>query len=158
MLTAKPTGLLSSDFAFARDGQPLGTIQQSSLREKGTLVLNGIPYTFQNQLLGRDFLLESGGELLARAKKRTLRRAFDVTLAPDGPSPRHLALEVSGAFSFAKGGRYALTENGRKLGEAIKTTFARSARATFDDSLAEPVQVFLLWIALMMWRREQSGE
>ncbi|MEM6326051.1 MAG: hypothetical protein AAF791_02940 [Bacteroidota bacterium] len=156
MLTATPTGLLSKHFAFARDGRPLGTIRQSGVREKGEIVLDGVPYSFQNQLVGRDFLLESDGRVLARAKKRTLRRAFDVTLDLDGMPPRPLALEVSGAVSFMKGGRYSLSEAGRPLGQIIKTPLARSARATFPDDLPEPVQVFLLWIALMMWRREQS--
>lgn len=155
MLTATPTGFLASHFTVARDGEPIGTLRQSSVREKATTTLDGVAYDLQNQLIGKDFLLSSGGRLLARAEKRTFRRAFDVTLDPDG-EPRALALEVGGAFSFAKGGRYTLMENGVRIGEAVKKPLSRSARAVFPDELSEPVQVFLLWIALMMWRREQN--
>ena len=150
MLTATPTRLLSRNFAFALDGRPLGEIQQANLREKASIVLDGTRYTFANQLLGSDFLLEADGEALARAQKRVLRRAFDVTVGE-----RSLALEVSG--TLVMGGRYALKEGGRLVGTLSKTPLARSGRAELPDDLPLPVQVWLLWIGLMMWRRERSG-
>jgi hypothetical protein len=153
VLTASPAGFLSRHVVFVRDGRRLGTTRQASVREKAEITLAGTTHTFQNQLVGSDFLLERSGTLLVRAEKRTLRRAFDVTLGPDGPAPRHLTLEVSGRFAFAKGGRYVLSESGRPAGEIVKAALGRSARASLPRNVPEPVQVFLVWVALMMWRR-----
>lgn len=150
MLTASPTGLFARNFRFALDDRALGTIEQASLREKATITLDGTTYTFSNQLLGSDFMLEAGGRTLATAEKRTLRRAFDVTAGD-----RRFELIVGG--TFVKGGRYALKEGGRTVGTLVKAPLARSGRADLPDDLALPVRVWLLWIGLMMWKRERSG-
>lgn len=150
MLTATPTGLFARNYTFALDGQSVGTIEQSGMREKATIEIGGTRYVFSNQLLGSDFLLESNGRPLATARKRTLRRAFGITVGS-----REFALEVGG--TFVKGGRYTLTENGRAVGELVKAPIVRSGRATLPGDLPLPVQVWLLWIGLMMWRRERSN-
>jgi len=150
MLTATPTGLLAADFTFGLDGEALGTLRQAKIREKATIELDGVRYTFSNQLIGSDFLLEDESRLLAKAKKRRLRRAFDLTVGT-----RDLALEVGG--TFVKGGRYSLSEDGRKIGELVKKPMIRSATARLPDDLPLSVRVWIFWIALMMWRRERSG-
>jgi len=154
MLTAKPTGLLSSDFHLARDGRPLATLRQSAVREKATVTLDGVEYDLRNQLLGRDFLLRREGRLLARADKRAFRYAFDVTVGPEGPAPRTFRYASVGLLV---GGRFRLTEGERTLGEAAKVMLGRTARTSFPDAMPLELEVFLLWIALMMWRRDRNG-
>lgn len=153
MLTATPKGVFSKTFEIARDGRRVCEIRQRDLREKAEVVLDGAAYVLENQLLGSDFLLRREGRLVARANKRTLRRAFDVTLDPEGAAPRTYAFEVGGLL---KGGRYDLSEAGRAVGSVTKATLGRSARATFPDDVPEAAQVFLLWIALMMWARDRN--
>jgi hypothetical protein len=155
MLTAKPTGFMSRTFEIARDGRSFGVITQAAMRERAEIVLDGVAYQMQNQLIGSDFLLHSGGQLLARASKRTFRRAFDLEIAPGGTGAREMAYTVNGGM--LSGNRYTLSENGTVRGSASKTLFLRDARATFDEDIPEPVQVFLLWIGLMMWRRERES-
>ena len=154
MLTATPKGVFSKTFEIARDGRPVCQVKQRDLREKAEVVVGGTAFVMENQLIGSDFLLRSGGRLLARAEKRTLRRAFDVTLDPEGASPRAYAFRVGGLL---KSGRYDLSEAGRPVGSVTKATLGRSARATFPDDVPEAAQVFLLWIALMMWARDRNG-
>ena len=154
MLSARPTGLFANDYTFALDGRPLGILDQSGTFERAEITLEGVPYLLKNERIGRDLLLERDGEVLARASKRLLRRQLTVTIDPDGPTPYQLELEVSGFL--VKGGRYTVTRDGRKVGELVKTPFARSASAHFPDDLPLPIRVFLLWIGLMMWRRERS--
>lgn len=56
-----------------------------------------------------------------------------------------------------KSGRFVLSEAGRAVGGVTNAPFVRSARATFPADLSEPAQVFLVWIARMMWRRDRNG-
>ena len=151
MLTATPTGLLAADFTFAQNREPLGTLKQAKIREKAQIELDGTWYTFSNQLIGSSFLLEDESRLLATAKKRRFRRAFDLSVGT-----RDLALEVGG--TFIKGGRYSLLEDGRQIGELVKKPLVRSATARLPEDLPLSVRAGIFRIALMMWRRARSGD
>ncbi len=155
MLTAKPTGLLSKNFIVSKDGVQLCKIEQSGGRERAEFVADGEKYVAKNELLGGDFLLEHRGQIIARADKRALRRVFDVMINPGSSAERSFELKVGGIFGT--GGRYTLEENGRKVGELVKTPFVRSAQANLPQDVPLPVQAFLLWIGLMMWRRERNS-
>ncbi len=155
MLTAKPTGLLSENFVVSRDGVQLCEFDQAGGRDRAEFVVDGERYIAKNELLGGDFLLENQSQLIARADKRALRRVFDVRIDPGSSAERSYELKVGGLI--AKGGRYTLEENGRKVGELVKTPFLRSAQANLPQDVPLPVQVFLLWIGLMMWRRERNS-
>lgn len=154
-LFAKPAGLMSDHFVVSDDGVHLCRIDQSGGRERAEFTVHDETYVAKNELLGGDFLLEKAGQLIARADKRTLRRVFDVTVLPATSAERSYELRVGGLI--IKGGRYSLEADGRKVGELVKTPFLRSAQATLPEDMPLPVQVFLLWIGLMMWRRERDA-
>lgn len=148
MLTATPKGAFSSTFALARDGEPVGQLRLRRLRDKATAVLDGRRLTMANQLVGRHFLLRAGRRRLARADKRAFQYAVDVRLG-NGRAP--LAFTSVGVLAT---GRFVLTEAGEVVGDVVRAE-GRGARAAFDVDLPPAVELFLLWVALAMWRRDQ---
>ena len=148
MLTATPKGAFSSTFAISRDGDPVGQLRLRAHREKATGVLDGRRFVMANQLIGRHFVLRAGRRRLARADKRAFRYAFDVRLGGGHPP---LVFESSGVLS---NGRFTLSEAGRVVGDVTENP-GRSARARFDAEITPLVELFLLGVALAMWRRDR---
>ncbi|PAP76759.1 hypothetical protein [Rubrivirga marina] len=147
MLTVTPKGAFSTSYAVALDGEPVGQLRLRRFREKATAVLDGDRFTMANQLVGRHFLLKAGRLRVARADKRAFQYAVDVRLGDRGAP---LAFVSAGVLAT---GRFVLTDGGEVVGEVVRE--GRGARGAFDVDLPPPVELFLAWIALAMWRRDR---
>lgn len=160
MLAATPTSLLSRNFTLSADGRLLGRLDQASFRERATVTLDGTPYTFSHHRLQRAYTLEVAGREVARARREGLvRRIFEVTADGGAAGASPLALRLQQRRSLLSLSHRFDVSDGRDVVATIRrpNLFGRRAQADFPPSIPLPVQVFLLWIALMMWKRDDSS-
>ncbi len=151
MLQIAPHGWFSWDFTISQGSQAVADIGFTWWREQGELRLDGATYRVSREhLLNGDFLLESDAGVIARATRASLfRRRFSV---------RHGAntytLEPRSAFQRA----FVLLEDDRETGSISPSrAWSRRASANLPSELPLPVQVFLIWLTVLMWKRESES-
>jgi hypothetical protein len=60
---------------------------------------------------------------------------------------------LKGASTFGRS--FVLTENDREIGSiAPKGFFGRQAKANLPDDLALEARAFLIWLVVVMWKRQ----
>ncbi|MEM8601173.1 MAG: hypothetical protein AAGF99_14730 [Bacteroidota bacterium] len=160
MLDARPTGLFSWDYRVYAGGREVAFLDVGLLLEGADLDIGGIPFRLDREGLAGDFTLAFEGIVIARATKRSLfTGTFDVVL--DAPlaetGTTHLLVKrkslVSDHFEvFVQGG--VPDEPGARLGMIRKRNMlTRRALVDLPNTFPLGVQVFLLWLAVLMWRR-----
>jgi hypothetical protein len=151
MIRARPRHLFSWDFDFLLDdGSSIPLDMAGWLREGGRFTWAGTEYQIVREgFWFRDFLLAAEGQVLARATKISLfGRSFAVRL-----SDRDLELRASW---FSR--RFGLIAQDAVVGMVSPDGFfTRSWTAEFPEDLSVPVQVFLLSLAILMWRRQNNA-
>jgi hypothetical protein len=151
MLELEPTRWFSWAFTVADDGQPLGTIDISAWRERGELTVAGQTFGIARKgFIASDFRLEAGGSTVATATRPSvLRREFAVTF-----SGRTLRVRPRSAWSRA----LMVQEGDREVGAVTpRSLWSRRATATLPDTLPVPVRMFVLWLALLIWKRDDDA-
>jgi hypothetical protein len=152
MLTLEPTAWYSWAFTVARDGRALSALDISTWRERGDLVVEGEPYRIAREgLCSGDFRLESvGGGVLATATKPSiLCRTFRVS-----SGGRTLTLRPRSIWGRA----LVVREGDRDVGSITpRGVWTHRATAMLPDDLPLPVQTFLLWLAVLIWKRESDS-
>ena len=160
MLRLEPMHWYSWAFTVSREGRAVAALDISTWRERGRLEVEGQRFTVDRErLMSGDFRLHRGeppsrgsgsgpaGALLATAAKPSLfRRRFVVTF-----SGRRLVLERRSGFGRA----FVVREGDREVGDITPERFwSRRATANLPDNLPLPIQAFLLWLALLVWKRD----
>ena len=151
MLQLEPTRSFSWAFTVADDGQPLGTLDISVWRERGDLTVAGQTFHIARKgFVSSDFRLEAGGTVVATATKPSVfRREFTVTF-----SGRTLRLQPRSAWGRA----LVLREGDREVGFVQpRALWSRRATATMPDTLPLPVRLFVLWLAVLVWKRDDDA-
>lgn len=152
VLIAIPRNIFSWDFAVERDGEPIADIDMSWFRERAEVRIGGQTYLFsrENMLLGT-FALRQGNRIIARAQKASVfRRAFEVET--DG---RTLTLSAVSVFRR----EFELVREGAQMGRIYpRSWFGRTAVIDLPDELSLPVQVFLFWLVIVLWRRKARSD
>jgi hypothetical protein len=151
MLQLEPTRWFSWAFTVAEDGRALGTLDISAWRERGVVTVAGQTFTVAREgFISSDFRLESAGTIVATASKpRVLRREFAVTF-----SGRNLRLTPRAAWGRA----LVLLEGERDVGEIRpRSMWCRRATATLPETLPVPVRLFVLWLAMLIWKRDDDA-
>ena len=150
MLQLEPTRWFSWAFTVADDGKPLGTLDISAWRERGSVTVAAQTFTIHRKgFASSDFRLESGGTVMATATKPSaFRREFAITF-----SGRTLRLRPRSAWGRA----LALHEGDREVGEARRGAWSRRATATVPETLPLPVRFFVLWLAVLIWKRDDDA-
>ena len=149
MLKAVPKSWFSWGFTVLDGAQPIANIDISCWSEKGTLLVLGLPYkVYREGMMSGTFLLESDGTILARAvKPSAFSRSFIVEHAG-----RKLALR-STFF-----GRYRLLEGDREIGSISPETICfRRANVNLPEDLPLPVRLFILWLVILLWKRDSDA-
>jgi hypothetical protein len=151
MLEAEPTRWWASTYAVREDGVPLTELSFRALREGGRFVLGGVPYTLRRERMAGDFLLEGldGAEVARARKPSAFRRRFEL---------RHQggALRIEPTSGWGR--RYRVVDGGRQVGEVRRrSAFRRQVDTDLPDDLPRPVQVFVLWLVLLMFRRDEAA-
>jgi hypothetical protein len=151
MLEILPTSWFSWDFTISQGASPIADFGISWWRERGKLTVQGHTFrVYRENMLNGDFVLESERGILARATKPSaLRRSFTVQ---------------SGAKTYIWRARsafrrpFVLLEDDREVG-AISTrgAWTRRASARFPGDIPLPVQVFLVWLSVLLWKRDSDA-
>jgi hypothetical protein len=147
LIQAKPRHLFSWCFELFADRASPTTLELSWIRGRGSFRWDGRFYRMDREaLLLGDFFLMNGDVVVAKADKPSaLFRRFDITAAG-----REMTLVAESPLTR----RFRLTENGRTIG-TIRPNHAFTRKCTIDlpDDIETPVQVFIFWLVVLMWRR-----
>jgi hypothetical protein len=148
-----PRSWFSWDFDILKSGSTVAGIEMPWLRYGGVLNVGGCNYGVYREggfMKLSTFVLASNSTQLARAENRSLRS-------------RWFTVEHEGKTYILKGqswlGRSViLVENGQEIGSIVPRGWnTRKAVVKLPDSLPTPVQIFLIWLALIMWKRDGDG-
>ena len=135
-------------YDIVQNGAPIGEIDCAWLSEKGTIKLGSSSYAASREgLLSGAFFLEANGKRLVSAEKPSaLHRLF--TLQIGGK-----AYSLKAASTFGRA--FVLTENDREVGSiAPQGFFGRKAHANLPDDLALEIRAFLIWLVVVIWKRQ----
>ena len=151
MLQIEPLRWFSWDFTVGRDGQPIAELDISWWRERGELLVDGVTYTVVREgLVSSDFRMTApDGRVVATASKPSiLRRRFDVV-----SGGRTVTLQARSAW----GRTMDVLLDGRSAGAITPAgVWTRRASADLPETLPRPVQVFVLWLAVLLWKRDED--
>jgi hypothetical protein len=139
--------VLSWDFSVLRDGAPVAEIDVAWFRENGTLTVEGVTYpVYREHLMSGAFILESNGTPLARAvKPSALFRCFTI---------EHAGQTYTLQAETAVLRKFVLLENDREVGSITpEGPIIRNSKVDLPEHLPLPVQVFLIWLTVILWKR-----
>lgn len=151
MLQIVPAHWYSWDVSVTDESRPVADIAMSWWREKGALTIDGATYPlYREALISGDFVLEHAGRVLARAEKPSVfRREFVIRHAD-----REYTLRRESMFRRA----FVLLDGSRQVGSiAPNSAFTRKAAADLPHDLPLPVRMFIVWLTVISWRREQNS-
>jgi hypothetical protein len=151
MLTAVPKRWSSWDFTVLEGSQAVADIDISWWREKGVLTVQGVDYrVYREGMMSGDFILESAGSVLARADKPS---AFHRSFTIDHAHTQY-TLRAKGVFRRA----FLLLDRDREIGSlSPEGIFTRRATVNLPEALPLPVKVFIIWLAVILWKRESDA-
>jgi hypothetical protein len=97
-----------------------------------------------------DFVLSSRGSVLARAQKPSaFRRTFIIA-----HGDKHYRLQAKSAFRRA----FELRDGDRVVGSlSPRDMFTRRMAADLPETLPLPLKLFMMWLAVIMWKREAES-
>jgi len=121
------------------------------LKEKATLNIQGTTcQAYREHLMGGDYILEEQGQSLARARKQS---AFSSAFQVESPGHSY-TLRKESLF----GRTFVLMEDDRQVGLfKPEGVFTRKADVSLPDEMPLQVQVFVLWLVLVLWKRESDS-
>ncbi len=147
-----PRNLFSWSFDIMRNDMTVAQILHTlSLKESATLNLSGATYqAYREHFMGGDYLLEEDGQPIARAQKQGLFvNSFQIKY-PDGTA----ILKKESAF----GRSFLLIEGEREAGFIRPVgPFSRKADVSLPDEMPLPVQIFVIWLVLVTWKRQSDS-
>ena len=149
MLTAIPKAWFSWDFTVLEGAQPVADIDVSWWRESGSLRVQGTSYqVYREGVMSGAFILESAGTVLARAEKPSaFRRLFLL---------EHAGRQYTLRSAFW--GRFLLSDDSREIGSLSRESiFMRRARVDLPEDLPLSVRIFIVWLAVIMWKRDSDS-
>jgi len=150
-LEAKPKAWWSWTFRVVDDGKEIAEISFACMREAGTLQLADSTYRFYRQGAFRgQFILERNGHVIAYAEKPSaLVRSFNVYYGA-----KIYTLEAESIFRR----KFVLREAGSEIGSiAPQRACYRDARIDLPETLLLPVRLFMLWLTLLLWKRDADS-
>jgi hypothetical protein len=121
------------------------------MREAGTLVLDDGAYkVYRKGRFSGAFILEKDGSVVASATKPSaLKRALEVEYGNN-----RYALKPISSF----GRTFVLLDEGTILGTMRPLhAFTRKALVDFPDSIPLPVRIFMVWLTIILWKRDEGA-
>jgi len=151
MLTVIPKSWFSWDFTVLEGSRAVADIDVSWWREKGILTVDGINYkVYREGLMSGTFILELDGVVIACAEKpKGFHRAFLIEYAG-----KQYTLRAKSAFRR----EFLLLDGDREIGTlSPKGFFTRRAAVEFPEELPLQTKVFIIWLAVILWKRESDS-
>ena len=151
MLKVISKSWFSWDYIVTDGASPIAEIDVSWWREEGVLTVHGSTYdVYREGLISGAFLLESDGSILARAEKPSaFRRSFELECGK-----KIYMLRAASAFRR----KFVLIDGDREVGEISPDgVFTRRATADLPEDIPLPVKVFIIWLVVILWKRESDS-
>ena len=151
MLRAVPKSWFSKDYKVLENNTAIAIIDPSWWREAGDVNIKGTHYrVYREGLMTGAFVLEHGSSILARAEKPSaLYRSFLVEY--DGMK---YTLEAESALHR----KFVLSEDGKRIGSVYpEHALTRKAVIDFPEEIALAVRIFMFWLVLILWKREEAA-
>ena len=152
-LTAIPKSWFSWDVQGLNGTRQVAEIDLAYGQRESLLSGEGAPYRVfrEGMASGAYVLQDAGGRAAARAEKPSaFSRCFVIEHAG-----RRMVLEAISPFGRA----FVLTERDAEVGSVRPEGFvSRRATASFPEDLPLPVKVFMLWLVIILWRRNADSE
>jgi len=152
MLRAVPNGWLSWNFTIYEDNKAIAKIDLAWLREAGELNLDGSNYkVYREGLVSGSFIIEKEGMVLARAEKPSaLIRSYKVNY-----NNKSYVLEAVSALLR----EFVLREGGQAIGSVRpEGAFTKKAIIDLPADIEMPVRIFMVWLILILWKRDEAAE
>jgi len=151
MLTVIPQGWFTPDFNVMEESRLVATTEVSWWRERGRLVIEGMPYNvFREEPKSGDFFLEIGGTVLVRAEQSGLfRTSFIIEHAG-----KQYTLRAKSLFRRA----VVLLDGSKEVGLlSPEGLYGGRVQVTLPGDLPLPAKVFIIWLAAIRWHREAES-
>ena len=151
MLEAIPKNILSTRFRFQQENQLLGELDNSIWRENAQVELKDGTYVlYREGRFSGYFLIEHNGRLVARASKPSaLKNTFEVEVAG-----RLLVLRQLSIWKR----RFGLFVGDKQIGSVYpRRVLSRHAHIDVPGDLPLPIRVFLFWLVLVVWKRQEAA-
>jgi hypothetical protein len=150
MLTVAAKHWYSWEFTLAAGDRVVADIDISSWRERGQLQVGGQTYRVHRDGMMGPFILDADGVEVARAEKPSaFYRAF--VLRHEGRE-----LELRAVSSLRR--QFRLLDGGAEVGVIDPhSVWTRSADVEFRIPLPDALQAFIVWLTLLLWKRESDG-
>jgi hypothetical protein len=151
MLQIVPTHWYSWDVTVTDESRRVADIAIGALRERGTMTIDETTYRlYRESPMSGAFVLEREGVVLARAEKPSVfRREFVIRYGS-----REYTLRPESLFRRA----FVLMDGSRQVGSiAPNGAFTRKAAAELPPDLPLPGRMFVVWLTMISWRRQQNS-
>ena len=148
MLEAAPRHFLSNDFVLRSSDRTIAELDVSAWRERAEFELEGVSYRlYREGFMSGAFVLERAGVIVARAVKPSVFRArFELDIGGQA-----FTLRKASVFSS----RFAVFAGDRQVGEIRRARlFTRRAILELPSEWSAAIQLFVFWLALVIWKRE----
>jgi hypothetical protein len=151
MLHAIPKYWFSWDFnLYGARGELTAEICLSSWRERGSVLISGTEYRIHRQGIAGPFLLEAPDSTTAASATKTsvLYREFSIH-----QETQNYTLKAISAF----GREFGLFKGEDRVGSIQpESWWGRRARVEFADEVQPLIQAFVVWLTLLLWKRDAS--
>ena len=151
MMKAIPKKWFSSDYLIMKDAEQVAEIEVSSWREKGQLWIDGGCYdVYREGLVSGLFILKHAGSVVASAEKPSaLHRMFTISY-----DDSQYTLKAKSAFSQS----IVLLRDDHEVGcMSSQGFFTGKKNIDLPAYLPTPVRVFMIWLAVVLWKRESNS-
>jgi hypothetical protein len=149
MLIATPTDWLRRNYLIEEDGKLVAEIDGSPWQEQASATVGTTTYALSRESVFRaSYVIRRAGQVVARGRMQSIfSPLFDVSWGEQTLLLRRLSIWLP-TFGVFKG--YEQIGTVKRLGFFYR-------RGTVEGAASVPleIRVFLLWIALMTWRRNQ---
>jgi hypothetical protein len=150
-LTLAPRRWYSWDFTLHDGPREVADLDLSAWREKATLTIDDVEYrVYREGLMSGDFLLERGNTILARATKPSAFRDRFV-MHYEG---RDYMLRKASVWRRT----FVLEDADREIGRIVPhSMWRRDGTATLPAAWPLPLRTFIVWLAIILWKREAEA-
>lgn len=149
MLTMIPKPF-SWTFSVMDGAEPIAhAVNRSWWSDKGEITVQGVTYTARREgVMSGAFVLESTAGVVARAlKPSAMRRSLIVEHAG-----RQYRLRAVSALRR----EFVLLDGSTRIGSlSPEAIFTRRAAVDLPQTLPLTVRVFIIWLTVMLWKRDQ---
>lgn len=144
-------GIFSNRVSLRDDEQEVGELAMKWFGEEGELTVDGVGFElYRERAFSGSFVMARGEEMFAEASKPSAwRSTFEITFGDTT-----CVMKKKGAFSS----KFVLEYRGEEIGRITrKGVFSQVMSVEVPEGWPRALQAFLLWLALIVWRREANA-